>query len=39
MNLQRSYELDLAAEQVGEEIKRTIKQRPPYQYQPQDAAL
>jgi addiction module HigA family antidote len=39
MNLQRSYELDLAAEQVGEEIKRTIKQRPPYQYQPQDTAL
>ncbi len=39
MNLQRSYELDLAAEHVGEEIKRTIKQRPPYQYQPQDAVV
>ncbi len=24
MNLQKSYELDLAAEQIGEEIKRTI---------------
>ena len=24
MNLQKSYELDLASEQVGEEIKRTI---------------
>ena len=28
MNLQKRYELDLAAEQVGEEIKRTIRRRP-----------
>ncbi len=27
MNLQKSYELDLAAEQIGEEIKRTIHRR------------
>jgi addiction module HigA family antidote len=39
MNLQKRYELDLASEQIEDEIKRTIKQRPPYQYQPQDAAL
>ena len=29
MNLQQRYALDLAAEQVGEEIKRTITRRPP----------
>jgi len=29
MNLQKSYELDLAAEQIGEEIKRTIHRRSP----------
>lgn len=29
MNLQQSYELDVAAEQIGEEIKRTIRRRPP----------
>jgi len=39
MNLQKRYELDLATEQIEEEIKRTIKQRPPYQYQPQDAVV
>lgn len=27
MNLQKSYELDLAAEQIGEEIKHTITRR------------
>ena len=27
MNLQKSYELDLAAKQIGEEIKRTIHRR------------
>lgn len=27
MNLQKSYELDLAAEKVGSEIKRTIQRR------------
>src|SRR5580704_14728451 len=27
MNLQKSYELDIVAEQVGEEIKRTIVRR------------
>ncbi|MCW3097053.1 MAG: plasmid maintenance system antidote protein family [Chthonomonadaceae bacterium] len=27
MNLQKTYELDLAAEQIGEEIKRTIHRR------------
>ncbi len=30
MNLQKSYELDLAAEQIGDEIKRTIQRRPPF---------
>jgi addiction module HigA family antidote len=29
MNLQKRYELDLAAEQVGEEIKQTIHRRQP----------
>jgi len=29
MNLQKSYELDLASEQIGEEIKRTISRRHP----------
>src|SRR4051812_24356265 len=29
MNLQKSYELDLAAEKVGSEIKRTIQRRRP----------
>jgi len=29
MNLQKRYELDLAAEQIGEEIKRTIHRRQP----------
>lgn len=29
MNLQKSYELDLAAERYGEEIKRTIHRRTP----------
>ncbi len=29
MNLQKSYELDLATEQIGEEIKRTITPRHP----------
>lgn len=29
MNLQKSYELDLAAEQIGAEIKRTIRRREP----------
>jgi addiction module HigA family antidote len=28
MNLQKSYELDVAAEQIGDEIKRTIHPRP-----------
>ena len=28
MNLQKRYELDLAAERLGEEIKRTIHRRP-----------
>jgi addiction module HigA family antidote len=28
MNLQKSYELDTAAEQIGEEIKRTVRRRP-----------
>jgi addiction module HigA family antidote len=27
MNLQKSYELDLAAEKVGDEIKRTVQRR------------
>ena len=27
MNLQKTYELDLAAEQIGDEIKRTIHRR------------
>ena len=31
MNLQKSYELDLAAERTGEEIKRTIVPRRPRQ--------
>ena len=34
MNLQKSYELDLAAEQIGEEIKRTITRRPPPAMEP-----
>jgi addiction module HigA family antidote len=29
MNLQKSYELDVAAEQIGDEIKRTIQRRAP----------
>lgn len=29
MNLQKRYELDLAAEQIGDEIKRTIHRRQP----------
>src|SRR3954467_9615884 len=29
MNLQKSYELDLASEKVGSEIKRTIQRRRP----------
>ncbi len=29
MNLQKSYELDLATEQIGEEIKRLIRRRAP----------
>ncbi|HEY7034304.1 MAG TPA: HigA family addiction module antitoxin [Thermomicrobiales bacterium] len=29
MNLQKSYELDLAAEQIGDEIKRTVRRRTP----------
>ena len=29
MNLQKRYELDLAAEQIGDEIKRTIHRRAP----------
>jgi len=29
MNLQKRYELDLAAERIGDEIKRTIQRRPP----------
>ena len=29
MNLQKSYELDIAKEQIGEEIKRTIHSRLP----------
>ncbi len=29
MNLQKSYELDVAAEKTGAEIKRTIARRPP----------
>jgi addiction module HigA family antidote len=29
MNLQKRYELDLAAEQIGEEIKKTILRRQP----------
>ena len=28
LNLQKSYELDLAAEQIGDEIKRTVRRRP-----------
>jgi len=38
MNLQKSYELDLAAEEIGEEIKRTIQRREPYHYQAQQGA-
>src|SRR5476651_277011 len=30
LNLQKSYELDLAAQEIGEEIKRTIQRRPPF---------
>ncbi|MSP87638.1 MAG: addiction module antidote protein, HigA family [Alphaproteobacteria bacterium] len=33
MNLQKSYELDLAAEQIGAEIKRTIQRREPIREQ------
>lgn len=33
MNLQKSYELDLAAEQIGAEIKRTIRRREPIREQ------
>jgi antitoxin HigA-1 len=29
LNLQKSYELDLATEQIGDEIKRTIRRRQP----------
>jgi addiction module HigA family antidote len=29
MNLQKSYELDLAAEEIGDEIRRTIHRRAP----------
>jgi addiction module HigA family antidote len=29
MNLQKSYELDLASEEIGEEIRRTIRRREP----------
>lgn len=29
MNLQKTYELDLAAEQIGAEIKRTVHRRSP----------
>jgi antitoxin HigA-1 len=29
MNLQKSYELDIAAELIGEEIRSTIHRRPP----------
>jgi addiction module HigA family antidote len=29
MNLQKSYELDVAAEEVGDEIKRTVHRRTP----------
>jgi antitoxin HigA-1 len=29
MNLQKSYELDVAAEQIGDEIKRTVQRRAP----------
>ena len=36
MNLQKSYELDLASEQIGEEIKRTIHRRP---LAPQEQAI
>jgi len=36
MNLQKSYELDLATEHIGEEIKRTITRR--QQIQPQQPA-
>ena len=35
MNLQKSYELDLAAEAIGEEIKRTIHRRPPVPQEPE----
>ncbi|HEY4034687.1 MAG TPA: HigA family addiction module antitoxin [Ktedonobacteraceae bacterium] len=35
MNMQKSYELDLAAEQIGEEIKRTIVRWHPRE--PEDA--
>jgi antitoxin HigA-1 len=28
MNMQKRYELDLAAEQIGDEIKQTIRRRP-----------
>jgi hypothetical protein len=31
MNLQKRYELNLAAEQIGEEIKRTIHRIKPFQ--------
>jgi len=34
MNLQKSYELDLAAKQIGEEIKRTIMRRQPSALEP-----
>lgn len=39
MNLQKRYELDLAAEQLGAEIERTIHRREPYHYQAQQGAL
>jgi len=39
MNLQKSYELDLVAEQIGEEIKRTIHRRPPSAHEQAVGAL
>jgi addiction module HigA family antidote len=33
MNLQKRYELNLAAEQIGEEIKRTIHRIEPFQHE------
>jgi addiction module HigA family antidote len=38
MNLQKSYELDLAAEEIGAEIERTIHRREPVQHRIEQGA-